>query len=182
MGKLIMWNIITLDGFFEGDNHWDLTFHEKIWGEELQQLSIEQLKSAGSLLFGRITYEGMAAHWTSQKDEIADFMNTIPKFVASRTLTSVEWNNSSLLKDEVTSEILALKAQTKGDIYVFGSANLSQTLIQHKLFDEFRIGISPVLLGSGRPLFAANAKQVVELELLSLKSLKTGGVILTYKA
>lgn len=176
-----MWNIITLDGFFEGDNKWDLSFHEKIWGEELHQISIEQLKSAECLLFGRITYEGMAAHWMNEKGEIANLMNSIPKLVASRTLTTATWNNSSLLKKDMVSEISALKARTKRDIYVFGSANLSQTLQQNNLFDEYRIGIAPVILGSGRPLFAGKDQLAKNLELLSVKKLATGGVILTYK-
>lgn len=177
-----MWNIITLDGFFEGDNKWDLSFHEKIWGEELHQISIEQLKSAECLLFGRITYEGMAAYWMNEKGEIANLMNDIPKLVASRTLTTVAWSNSSLLKKDVVAEISALKARAQRDIYVFGSANLSQTLLQNNLFDEYRIGIAPVILGSGQPLFAEKGRLAKNVELLSVKKLATGGVILTYKA
>lgn len=177
-----MWNIITLDGFFEGDNNWDLSFHEKIWGEELHQISVEQLESAECLLFGRITYEGMAAYWMNEKGEIANLMNGIPKLVASRTLTTVAWSNSSLLKKDVVAEISALKTRAQRDIYVFGSAKLSQTLLQNNLFDEYRIGIAPVILGSGQPLFTEKGRLAKNLELLSVKKLATGGVILTYKA
>jgi hypothetical protein len=84
-----MWNIITLDGYFEGDKNWDLSFHEKLWGPELEKKSIEQLKSADYLLFGRVTYEGMAAYWKTAEGEIAGLMNSIPKLVCSRTLNSV---------------------------------------------------------------------------------------------
>ena len=86
MSKLIMWNLMTLDGFFEGAKSWDLDFHQLVWGDELEHLSIEQLRSADRLLFGRVTYEGMAAYWQTATGEVADFMNSLPKVVVSRTL------------------------------------------------------------------------------------------------
>lgn len=115
MRKLIMWNIITLDGYFEGDKNWDLSFHEIVWGPELEQISIAQLKAADYLVFGRVTYEGMAAYWKPEKGEIAELMNKIPKLVCSRTLDSVDWNNSTLVKGNTSSEISKLKAQGGGD-------------------------------------------------------------------
>ena len=181
MRKLIMWNIITLDGYFEGDKNWDLSFHELIWGPELEKISIEQLKAADYLVFGRVTYEGMAAYWKTAKGEIADLMNKIPKLVCSRTLNSVDWNNSTLIKGDTSTEISKLKAQDGGDIYVFGSANLSETFINNNLFDEYRIGVSPVIAGNGRPLFQ---KGIVTrpLALVSLQQLSTGGLIMTFKS
>lgn len=181
MRKLIMWNIITLDGYFEGDKNWDLSFHEIIWGPELEKISIEQLKAADYLVFGRVTYEGMADYWRTEKGEIAELMNKIPKLVCSRTLNSLDWNNSTLIKGNTTEEISKLKAQGGGDMYVFGSANLSGTFINDNLFDEYRIGVSPVLAGSGRPLFQ---KGIVprQLKLVSSQQLLTGGLIMTFKA
>lgn len=179
MRKLIMWNIITLDGYFEGSQNWDLTFHEVVWGPELKKMSIEQLKSADYLVFGRVTYEGMAAHWTKAKGEIADLMNEIPKLVFSKTLNSVDWNNSTLIKENASAEISTLKAQNGGDMYVFGSADLSETFINDNLFDEYRIGIAPVILGSGRPLFRQGMPQRI-LNLVSTQQLATGGVVLKY--
>jgi len=88
MRRLIMWNLVTLDGFFEGPFSWEIDWHDYVWGEELEQFSIEQSKSADMLLFGRVTYQGMAAYWASEKGEIADFMNNIPKIAFSRTLES----------------------------------------------------------------------------------------------
>lgn len=183
MRKLIMWNIITLDGYFEGQNNWDLSFHEKIWGPELEQLSIEQLNAADYLIFGRVTYEGMAAHWTSAEaqaeGDVTPLMNQIPKIVFSRTLQSAAWQNSTLIKDNLVNEIQKLKEEGSGDIYVFGSADLSDTLIKENLYDEYRIGISPVLLGGGRPLFSeGNVPR--NLTLLSTQQLSNGGVILRY--
>lgn len=180
MRKLIMWNLITLDGYFEGDKNWDLSFHELVWGPETEKLSIEQLQSADFLVFGRVTYEGMAAYWKNEKGEIAEWMNTIPKLVFSRTLNSVDWNNSTLVKGDASAEISKLKAQGSKDMYVFGSANLSETFVNDNLFDEYRIAVAPIIAGSGRPLFR---KGVAErpLTLISSQQLSTGGVILKFK-
>jgi len=179
MRKLIMWNIITLDGYFEGTKNWDLTFHNIVWGQELEKLSIEQLQSADYLVFGRVTYEGMAAYWTNEEGEIADFMNKIPKLVFSKKLKSADWNNTTLISENAADEIRKLKAKGGKDLYVFGSANLSETFIKDDLFDEYRIGIAPVILGSGRPLFR-QGNSPKNLSLVSSHQLLTGGVILKY--
>ena len=87
MRKLIMWNVITLDGCFEGEKKWDLSFHNKVWGPELQELGLEQLRNADFLVFGRVTYEGMAAYWKKaegENNETARLMNSIPKLVFSK--------------------------------------------------------------------------------------------------
>ena len=181
MRKLIMWNIITLDGYFEGDKNWDLQFHEKIWGPELEKISIEQLKAADYLVFGRVTYEGMAAYWKAAKGEIAELMNKIPKLVCSRTLNSVDWNNSTLVKGNISAEISKLKAQGSGDMYVFGSANLSETFINDNLFDEYRIGVAPIIAGSGKTLFQKGIA-ARSLTLISSQQLSTGGLIMRFKA
>lgn len=178
MRKLIMWNIITIDGYFEGDHNWDLPFHNAIWGYELEKISIEQLKSADFLVFGRVTFEGMAAYWKTEEGEIADLMNEIPKLVFSRTLKSADWNNSTLVKGNVSAEISKLKAGGERAMYLFGSAKLSETLIEDNLFDEYRIGIAPVILGSGRSLFSK--RTAGKLALISSQQLTTGCVILRY--
>jgi dihydrofolate reductase len=179
MRKLIMWNIITLDGYFEGNQNWDLPFHNVVWGQELEKLSIEQLNSADYLVFGRVTYEGMAAHWTKAEGEIAELMNSIPKIVFSKTLKSAEWNNTTLIRENASAEIKKLKEQGGRDMYVFGSANLSETFVNDNLFDEYRIGIAPVILGGGRPLFAKGIASE-NLSLASIQQLLTGGVVLKY--
>jgi dihydrofolate reductase len=180
MGKFIMWNLMTLDGYFEGTNKWDLDFHNKVWGDELEQLSIEQLSQCNALVFGRVTYEGMAAYWTTatSEAEVAGFMNKIPKIVFSRTLTKADWNNTRLVKDNIEGEVAKLKQSGK-DSYIFGSADLSATLMKLGLIDEYRICIVPVILGGGTPLFKANPEQM-KLQLLNIQALKNGGVILRY--
>lgn len=179
MGKIIMWNLMTLDGYFEGTKKWDLDFHNIVWGEELEQLSIEQLNQCNSLVFGRITYEGMAAYWTKETGTIADFMNAIPKIVVSRTLNKADWNNTQVVKDNIVGEVAKLKQSGK-DSYVFGSADLSATLMKHGWIDEYRICVAPIILGSGTPLFKTNPEQL-KLQLLKTQVLKTGGVILRYQ-
>jgi dihydrofolate reductase len=180
MSKLIMWNLVTLDGFFEGDKSWDLGFHQSVWGDQLERLSIEQLESADGLLFGRVTYEGMAAYWQTAKGEVAGFMNSLSKAVVSRTLDRSDWHNTKLIKDNVAAEIQKLKQQGEKNIFVFGSANLSATLTQHNLFDEYRIAIVPVIVGRGAPLFPANSNRL-SLKLLDSRTLSNGCVILRYE-
>ncbi len=175
-----MWNLVTLDGFFEGPKSWDIDWHEYVWGEELEQFSIEQSKSIGTLLFGRVTYEGMAAYWTTATGEIADFMNSIPKVVFSRTLERAAWNNTRLVKTNAEEEVAKLKQQPGKDLYIFGSANLSSTLMRHGLIDEYRLALNPLILGGGNPLFKPSPERM-RLKLLEAKPLKSGVVLLRYE-
>jgi dihydrofolate reductase len=123
----------------------------------------------------------MAAYWKTAEGEIADFMNNLPKIVCSKTLNSADWNNSILIKENVANEIAALKAKSNKDMYVFGSANLCETLIRENVFDEYRIGIAPVMAGKGRYLFPKGLPEK-KLSLISSQPLMTGGVILKYKS
>ena len=148
-----MWNIITLDGYFEGEKNWELPFHELVWDPEMERFCLDQLASTSYLLFGRVTFEGMAEYWKTAGGEIADYMNGLPKIVCSRTLHSADWNNSILVKENVANEIASLKAKSDKDIYVFGSAILSETLVRENLIDEYRICIAPAIAGKGRHLF-----------------------------
>src|SRR5262249_438502 len=141
MGKLIIWNIMSLDGAFEGAAPWDLSMHETVWGPELEQLSKQQLANSTILLFGRRTYEGMAGYWQKQPDdggesgEIADGMNSAEKAVISTTLKSADWNNTRLLRS--VDEAGALKrAAGERNIFVFGSAALTSSLSKAGLIDE----------------------------------------------
>lgn len=184
MRKLILSNVITLDGYFEGSQNWDLSFHNLVWGDELEKLSLEQLHSADYLVFGRVTYEGMASYWTKAETEItekdvAKLMNSIPKLVVSKTLKSADWNNTTIVSENPSDVIRKLKEQDGKDLYVFGSANLSETFIKDNLFDEYRIIVSPIILGKGRPLFREGIN-TTNLSLVSAQQFKTGGVFLKY--
>ena len=181
MRKLIMWNLITLDGYFEGEKNWDLSWHEQVWGEELEQFSLDQLQSADMLVFGRVTYEGMASYWQTATGAIADYMNSLPKVVCSRTLQTADWVNTRIVNDNVAQELASLKQQGNGNMFIFGSADLSKTLINEKLFDEYRIAIAPVIHGRGRLLFSGELTPQ-GLQLLEARPLSSGCTILRYQA
>ncbi len=183
MRKLIMWNVVTLDGYFEGERKWDLSFHELVWGKELEEFSIIQLKSADILVFGETTYKGMADYWskaegTKAEGEIAKYMNEIQKVVCSSTLKTADWNNTTIVRD-AAAEIPKIKQQGNGDMFVFGSGNLSASLMKAELFDEFRLCISPVFLGKGRRLFNQGIPHKKH-KLLEARPLAEGGIILRY--
>jgi dihydrofolate reductase len=180
MRKVIMWNLVTVDGFFEGRKSWEIDWFEHVWGEELEQLSKDQAREADMLLFGRVTYEGMAAYWAPEKGEIADFMNGTPKIVFSRTLDKAEWRNTRLVKDHAAEEVARLKQEPGKNMLIFGSANLSVTLMQHGLIDEYRLGLNPIILGGGNPLFKPSPDRM-RLKLLEARPLKSGCVILRYQ-
>ena len=180
MRNLIMWNMVTLDGFFEGPKSWDLDWHEYVWGEELERFSLEQSESADMLLFGRVTYEGMAAYWSSAEGEIAEFMNKVPKVVFSRTLERADWNNTRLVKAGAEEEVAKLKQQPGKDMYIFGSAELCATLMRGGLIDEYRLGINPIILGGGNPLFKPMPDRM-RMKLLEARPLRSGCVILRYQ-
>ncbi|HEX2081150.1 MAG TPA: dihydrofolate reductase family protein [Longimicrobium sp.] len=179
MRKLIMWNMVTLDGFFEGTRPWDIDFHNAGWGEELQRFSTEQMSTADLLLFGRRTYEGMAQYWTTAQGETADRMNGIQKVVFSRTLTSADWANSRLVSTDAAEEVARLKQEPGKDILVFGSADLCASLTRAGLIDEYRLGVNPIVLGQGNPLFKPGSGQM-KMRLLETRPLKTGCVLLFY--
>lgn len=182
MRKLYAFNMVTLDGFFEGENH-DISWHNV--DSEFNDFAIEQLKQIGTLIFGRVTYELMASYWPTPegiKDDpiVADYMNRTPKIVVSRTLQKADWNNTRLVKDHVVEELAKLKQQPGKDIAVFGSANLLSTLMQANLVDEHRVMVNPVILGKGTPLFK-NSKDKLNLKLVKTRTFGNGNVLLCYQ-
>jgi len=183
MRKLIVWNLMTLDGYFEGEKPWDIDFHNLAWGPELQHYA-EHLGEEGDLLvFGRKTYEGMAAYWPTASDEdgekIKTYMNGIAKIAVSRSMTTADWNNTRVVAEPV-SELKKLKAKAGKSIFIFGSAELAGSLLKEGLVDEIRICLVPVILGGGNPHFKP-ASQQRPLKLLDSTTLKNGAVILRYE-
>ncbi|MCA1367965.1 dihydrofolate reductase [Bradyrhizobium sp. BRP14] len=177
MRKIIMWDMVSVDGFFEAPGH-DIGWF--VFEDELAAYIGETQRDAGTLLFGRVTYEMMAAYWPSAEGEIATFMNGIEKYVFSRTLVSADWNNTTLVTGDAVSEVERLKGLEGGTIFVFGSADFAATLTARGLVDEYRLGINPVLLGKGTPLFQ-NIPERAKLELTHVRPLKSGVVILHYQ-
>jgi dihydrofolate reductase len=165
MRKLVVGTFVTLDGVMQapgGPNEdreggfphggWLVPFFDEMFGASMDAW----MKNAGALLLGRKTYEIFAESWPKSTDP-AEKINLLPKFVASRTLDQLSWNNSFLLKGDLPLEVAKLKAEEGGEIQVHGSGNLLQTLFQHDLVDTLRIWQFPVVLGSGKRLFGAGA-------------------------
>ncbi|MDK4726444.1 dihydrofolate reductase family protein [Rhizobium phaseoli] len=181
MRKLIVWNLMTLDGYFEGTKPWDIDFHNLAWGPELQRYA-EQFGEEGDLLvFGRKTYEGMASYWPTAEGEgrIKVYMNGIAKIVVSRTMTEPGWNNARIVSDPIP-ELTRLKQEEGKTIFIFGSADLADSLLKAGLIDEIRICVVPVILGAGNPLFKPAAAQV-PLKLIESSTTASGAVILRYE-
>jgi len=178
MSKLIVWNLVSLDGYFEGTKPWDLDFHNKAWGPELEKLSEEFGDKAEALIFGRKTYQGMADYWkTAEPSTITTYMNALPKLVASRSITEPDWNNTTITA-EIGPEIERLKKSSSKNLYVFGSADLIQSLLEQGLVDEIMLCVVPGLLGEGTQLFKPGAPR--DLKLIESRPLQNGGVILRY--
>ena len=179
MRRLLMWNVCTLDGLFEGAKPWDLAFHDTVWGDELQRFSLEQGEEVGTVLYGRATYQGMASYWSTATGPTADFMNRVPKVVFSNTLDAASWNNTRLVKGDAAAEVRRLKQETGKDLFVLGSARLSDSLMAAGLFDEYRLCLAPIVLGKGTPLFKPHDGPR-PMRLLESRALSTGGIILRY--
>ena len=172
--------MISLDGFFEGPKR-ELDWHNV--DEEFHEFADRQLSTVDTLLFGRVTYQMMASFWPTATESdpiIAKKMNGLPKLVFSRTLNTVEWNNSRLNKGNLVEEVLKLKNQPGKDIAIFGSATVLSTLMEANLIDEHRIMIAPIVLGSGNPLFQKMERRH-PLKLLRTISYKSGNVLLVYQ-
>ncbi len=183
MSKVIVSNLVSLDGYFEGPGK------ELDWfvaEEEFMKFAREQLYEVDRILFGRVTYEMMAGYWPDTKDNdpvITEKMNNLPKVVFSKTLTSVNWNNSTLAKGNASDEIARLKKSAAGsnkDLIIFGSGKLVSSFANLGLIDEYRIILNPVILGKGNPMFKELEHQH-KLKLLKTKTLGSGVVILYYE-
>jgi dihydrofolate reductase len=160
MRRLIASEFVTLDGVMEAPGHDQHPDGKNAWalryaGADQQRYKAEELSEAGAILLGRVTYEIFAVFWpTAPSDEgFADRMNALPKYVVSQSLRTVGWQNSHIIGGNPVEKIAELKQQAGGDILLFGSADLLNSLIKHDLIDEYRLMVFPVMLGSGKRLF-----------------------------
>ena len=181
MKKVFLFMMVSLDGYFEGPHH-QLDWHTV--DEEFNNFASNQLDEIDTLIFGRKTYELMAAYWpteTASKNDpiIAEKMNSKTKIVFSKTLGEVSWNNTRLAIDNLVEEITKAKNESSKDIAIFGSSNLCISLLQQELLDELRIMINPVVLGEGTPLFKG-IRTELKLRLVHSRTFKSGNVLLTY--
>jgi dihydrofolate reductase len=189
MRSLVVSTFLTLDGVMQapggpeedptgGFPHggWSVGY----WDEPMGERMGEVMGGPFDLLLGRRTYEIFAAHWPHSDEPGAEELNSARKYVASRTLDSVEWNNSTLLEGDVAEAVAKLKQEDGPEIQVYGSGDLLQTLLEHDLVDEFRIMIFPVVLGTGKRLFAEGAVPA-GLTLAESAMSTTGVFMATYK-
>lgn len=180
MRPLVVWNLVTLDGCFEGPEPWSIDHFEEVWGEELEAFCIEQMAEVGTLLLGRRTCEGLADHWRGLTGPIADPMNSVEKAVATRTLDAVDWANARVLRGEASELVPALKAADRpGGVFVFGSADLVSTLLEADLVDEYRLFLIPIVLGAGNPLFKDGLPRR-DFDLAEARPFASGGMLLRY--
>ena len=191
MRRVIINEQLTLDGVMQGPGApdedrsggfehggWAMPYFDEVMGEAAG----EGMGSAGGLLLGRMTYEIFAAYWPKQSDDVpfASFLNSVSKYVASRTLREpLEWNNSHLLKGDVGEAVRRLKEEDGGDLVVLGSGDLAQTLIEEGLIDVYELWIDPIVLGNGKRLFREGAPKTA-MKLVGSKTSSSGVAMLTY--
>jgi len=191
MRKLIVISFLTLDGVMQApggkaeDTEGGFQYggwQEQFFGDDDNTIT-EAIGRAGALLMGRKTYDIFAGYWPTTGKDIdvfGPFMNGVTKYVASKTLRKTEWQNSNLLKGNVPEAVTSLKQESGKDIYMFGSGDLCQTLMQHHLIDEYLLMIHPLTLGPGKRLFRPDSSKQ-DLELLNSKTTQAGILVIRYK-
>ena len=187
MGKIIISENVSLDGVIQ-DPAGDEGFQRGGWvgrvgdrgREEAAQVLLEEALGTEAMLLGRRSYEFLAARWPSRTGELADRLNSKPKYVVSSTLQDPAWNNTTVLKGNVVNEVSKLKQQLAGDIVVPASFQLVRTLIEHDLIDELRLMIYPVVLGAGERLFGETS-DTKPLRLISTRTVGNDLAYLTYQ-
>ncbi len=169
---------MTLDGFLEGANR-ELDWH--LVDEDFLGYAREMLRSVDTILFGRVTYEMMAAYWpTAPREEIQEKMNGLPKIVFSRTVPLPAWANTTVIHSDAAPEVARLKKQPGRDMVVLGSGALASALLQAGLVDEYRVILNPIILGSGRPMFRGFDSRL-PLKLAGVRPFRSGVVMLSYQ-
>jgi len=176
MNRIFSFHIVSVDGYYqgpEGEFDWPNT------DEEFDAFAVAQLREIDTIVFGRRTYEHMAAYWPTEEalesdPEVAGLMNSYAKIVVSHTMTAAEWHNTEVITDP------GLLRARSGTLAVFGSSELTTSLLERGLIDELRIMVHPVVLGEGRPLFHTAARRH-RLRLTQSSTFSSGNVLLTYR-
>lgn len=191
MAELKITTFLSLDGVMQApgrpDEDTSGNFTHGGWvfplaDDDMLKTVVDFFARADAFLLGHTTYEIFASYWPKYpdpNDPIAAPLNTLPKYVASRTQTQFDWNNSTHIKD-VVKEVAALKARYKREVQVHGSGNLAQTLIKHDLIDEYRLMTFPVVLGGGKRLFDSGAVPAA-MKLVSFSTTSKGVIVAVYR-
>lgn len=180
--KVIVSIMVSVDGFFEDTNK-ELNWH--VWDKEMDNYVIDLFDTVDTILLGRKAYQLMAGYWpkppASEEDPIiTGKMNNIPKIVFSKTLSSVDWQNTRLINTDIENEIDKLKQQPGKNMVLFGGADMLATLMKLNLVDEYRLIVNPVVLGKGNPLFKS-IQGNLNLKLTETKTFTCGNVLLCYE-
>jgi dihydrofolate reductase len=185
MGKIVVSENASLDGVVQ-DPAGDEGFRHGGWvgritdRPEVGKLALDEALGAAAFLLGRRSYQWFAAKWPSRSGELADRLNSLPKYVVSSTLDDPDWNNSTILKGDVVNQVGKLKQEIDGDIVVPGSFQLLRTLVEHDLVDELRLKIFPVVLGAGERLFGETSDKK-PMRLVASRTIDDGVAFLTYE-
>src|SRR5262245_21278318 len=185
MGKIVVSDNVTLDGVVQ-DPAGDEGFRVGGWvglikdRPEINQLALDEALGAEAMLLGRRNYEWLAARWPSRSGDLADRLNSLPKYVVSSTIESQDWNNSTVLRGDVVEAVTKLKRELDGEIVVPASFQLVRTLMEHDLVDELRLKIFPVALGAGERLFGETSDKTA-MRLIDTQTIEGGVVFLAYE-
>ena len=182
MRRVVVFNMVTLDGFFV-DSKGDMSWAHKN-DAEWNAFVGENASGSGVLLFGRITYELMASYWPTpmalqNSPVVAKGMNDMPKVVFSRTLDKVSWSNTKLVQGDMAAEVRKMKNEPGPDMVILGSGSIVSQLAQENLIDEYQIALSPIVLGKGRTLFEG-VRETLNLKLTKSRTFGNGNVFLCY--
>jgi dihydrofolate reductase len=185
MRKLVVTEFVSLDGVMEDPGGSEKTAHGgwtgPYWSDEMGEFKLAELEASDTLLLGRVTYEGFAAAWPGRTDDggFADRMNNYRKYVVSSTMKTASWQNSTILGDDLVREITRIKEEPGKDILVHGSATLVQALLRDQLVDELHLETYPIVLGTGKRLFADDS--YAKLDLASHSVTSKGVLLLSYR-
>ena len=184
MRRLTVFNNISLDGYFT-DARSDMSWAHKNDPEWIKFSATNAQGSDGALLFGRKTYEMMASYWPTaeakkQLPEVAEGINRLPKFVASRSLDKATWNNTTILKGDLVDEVTRLKKGSGSPIVIMGSGTIIAQLAKHRLIDQYTLVIVPIVLGRGRTLFDGLEDRFT-LKRKSERGFENGNVVAIYE-
>jgi dihydrofolate reductase len=185
MRKLIESTFVSLDGIISDTNPSTSSrsdphmWGNKYWDDQHNAYSADLVAGADTLLLGRVTYEGMAEAWSGQSNPFADRVNAMPKYVASRTLTSATWN-TTVIRGDVAEEVAKIKEQPGANILKWGTGELDRTLVEHGLVDEFHFWYFPVIVGAGQHLFEGAGFDTTHLKLADVHRQDNGIVVHVY--
>jgi dihydrofolate reductase len=184
MGKLNVFNFVTLNGYFKGPNG-DISWHKHGTGSDEVEFAEEGAGSDSILLFGRVTYEMMAGYWPSPEakknaPKVAEGMNNSEKYVFSRSMKKADWTNTTIIKENISDAVLKLKKTATKDITILGSGSIVTQLAESNLIDSYQFMMDPLAIGEGTSIFHG-IKKPLKLKLSSTRTFKSGVILLDYE-